>query len=99
MPAEGDNVDEESDADARERADTARELAELADGRLEGEDDDEEDDDDVDVDREAADAALIAALAAEEDDTDAAIPMTQEDIKIGLLASEKVRLLQLGSES
>ena len=56
-------------------------------------DDDDDDDDDVDVDREAADAALIAALAAEEDDTDAAIPMTQEDIKIGLLASEKVCLL------
>ena len=88
---------DESDTDARAYAATARELADLADGRLEGEDEDDndnDDDDDVDVDREAADAALIAAIAAEEDDDmDAVIPMTQENIKTGLLAVEKVRVV------
>ena len=72
-----------------------RQLAALTEGLLEGEGDEDEDDDDVDVDREAADAALIAALTAEEDDSDMAIAMTEEDIKTGLLASEKVRLASI----
>ena len=63
---EGERDAGEADPDAQEREETERQLAALAEGLLDGEPDGDDDDEDdgADIDREAADEAIIAALAA-----------------------------------
>ena len=92
--AERNNVDEDFDPESAEYVQIAQQLAELAEGLLEGEDNADEDDDDADDDREAADAAVIEGLESDndDDDMDEAIAMAPDDVKTGLLAYEKVCL-------